>query len=239
MQHCSDIFSESVTLGSLMHLANSLHRVMVAVAGLAALALSACERREPVDPYYFMQPQKPAVTPIKLDRAGEKYTMHFWVLPDPGSQTVMPYFIGIRTTVSFARDSALISKSKDFLSTADIPLEVKLTKIDEPAEKKMQLFSPPELVRGLDGIDTVKYTPLSGDLAPNRRLTGADGDLLMKNKLLDLKRDADIDDRYFQFAEARTPDPGYYRLEVRVLKDNPAMPAIATDLIVSNYRKGK
>jgi hypothetical protein len=37
----------------------------------------------------------------------------------------------------------------------------------------------------------------------------------------------------------RTIEPGYYRLEVKVLKDNPNVPAVVTDLIVSNHNKGK
>jgi hypothetical protein len=216
-----------------LHFANFLKRVMPILICAALLSLTACERGEPVDPYYFMQPQVPAVTPIKLDRAGAKYTMHFWVLPEPSSKIVTPFFIGIRSKASYELDAAALGAVKDFFRAADIPLEVKLTKLDEPTEKKIQLFSPPELVEG-----NLKYTPLKDDLAPVRQAADADNTLLIKNKLLDLKDHEKIDDRYHQFAEVRAL-PGYYRLEVKVLKENPNVPAVATDLIVSNYNKGK
>ncbi len=186
------------------------------------------------DPYYFMQPQLPVTTPMKIDRAGAKYVMHFWVLPEPSSRRVRPFFVGVRSTLSFDRDAAIISEVKDFLRQADIPVQVKLTKLDEPTERKIQLLAPPVLID-----DKLSFAPLLNDLAPTREYADADNDLLIKNKILDQKRDANIDYRYFQFAELRNPEPGYYRLEVQVLKDNPNAPKIPTDLIVSNHYKGK
>jgi hypothetical protein len=101
-----------------------------------AFALLGCEKREPVDPYYFMQPQVPAVTPIKLDRAGANYTLHFWVVPEPSSQRVAPFFIGIRSMASYELDATALGAIDRFLRMADIPFEVKLTKLDGPTEKK-------------------------------------------------------------------------------------------------------
>jgi hypothetical protein len=196
-----------------------------------ALAFLGCEKREPVDPYYFMQPQLPVLTPMKLDRAGAKYTLNFWVLPELGSKTTYGYFIGIRTTQPNDADLTAIQEVDEFLRLADIPLEVKLIKLDESAQKKIQLFGPPILVDNSE----LRYAPLSDDVAPIRKAVSADNDLLIKKKLLDLSKRQE----YFQFASVRTPDPGYYQLEVRVLKDNPKAANIATDLIVSNHRKGK
>jgi hypothetical protein len=214
-----------------MHLINKSKLARVALLGAVLLSLLACEKQEPVDPYYFMQPQLPVLTPMKLDRAGAKYTLNFWVVPELGSRTTYGYFIGIRTTQPNDAGLTAIQEVDEFLRLADVPLEVKLIKLDESAQKKIQLFGPPILVDNSE----LKYAPLSDDVAPIRKAVSADNDLLIKKKLLDLNQRQE----YFQFASVHTPDPGYYRLEVRVLKDNPKASNLATDLIVSNHRKGK
>ncbi len=119
-----------------MHLANTSTRVIAALLGAALLSLSACETREPVDPYYFMQPQLPVITPMKIDRAGAKYVMHFWVLPEQSSRRVRPFFIGVRLAQSTGESAETLIEIERFFIAADIPVRVKLAKLDAPTEKK-------------------------------------------------------------------------------------------------------
>jgi hypothetical protein len=207
-------------------------RTVAGALAAAALSLPGCENREraATDPYYFLQPQLPVVTPMKLDRAGAKYSMNFWVLPEQPSQRIRPFFIGFRSLLPLDTATATLIDVGEVLQYGDIPLEVQLTQLDALAEKKIQLLGPPELIDG-----DLKYTPLINDQAPIRRAVDADNDLLIAKKLLDLSKR----DEYLQFAVVRTIAPGYYRLDVRVLKDNPKTSTIDTELIVSNHYKGK
>lgn len=207
-------------------------RAISALLAGALLGLPGCENRgkADADPYYFLQPQLPVVTPMKLDRAGAKYSMNFWVLPEQPSQRIRSFFIAFRSSLSFAEETTTINDIGDFLQYGDIPLEVQLTQLNAPGEKKIQLLASPDLIDG-----DLKYTPLSNDQARVRNLADADNDLLIAKKLLDLSKR----NKYFEFAVVRTIDPGYYRLDVQVLKNNPKASTIATELIVSNNYKGK
>ena len=148
-----------------------LNRILIPYSLIAALlaavlvSLSGCENRQKAeaDLYYFLQPQLPVVTPMKLDRAGAKYSMNFWVLPEQPSRQVRPFFIGFRSLQPLDTATAALIDVKEFLRDSDIPLEVRLTHIDAAAEKKIQLLGPPDLIDG-----DLKYTPLLNDQAPVR-----------------------------------------------------------------------
>ena len=208
------------------------YSLIAALLAAVLVSLPGCENRQKAeaDLYYFLQPQLPVVTPMKLDRAGAKYSMNFWVLPEQPSRQVRPFFIAFRSLLSPDMPTATLIDIGDFLQYGEIPLEVQLTHLSAPAEKKIQLLGPPDLIDG-----DLKYTPLVNDQALIRRMADADNDLLIAKQLLDLSKR----DEYYQFAVVRTIAPGYYRLDVRVLKDNPKAATLVTELIVSNHYKGK
>ena len=196
------------------------------------LSLLGCEKQDKNDPgpYYFLQPQLPIVAPMKLDRAGAKYSVNFWVLPDRETKITYGFFMGFRSVLPADAPIATIIEVEKFLRQGDIPLEVKLTKLDASAEKKLQLFVPPEQVNG-----ALVYVPIHDDLATIRTLTNGDSDEFLAKKLLDpSKRYSELEVAALQKAE-----PGYYRLDVRVLKDNAEAVNLALELLVSNYYKGK
>jgi hypothetical protein len=207
-------------------------RVATVLLATTLLSLLGCEKQDKNDPgpYYFLQPQLPIVAPMKLDRAGAKYSVNFWVLPNRETKITYGFFIGFRSILPGEATTESMIDTEKFLRYDDIPLEVKLTKLDAPVEQKIQLFTPPKLVNG-----ELVYLPISNDIATVRGLAGANGGELLEKKLFDPSK------HYTDFSVAalQKAEPGYYRLDMQVLKGNPKASDIVTELLVSNYQPGK
>jgi hypothetical protein len=167
---------------------------------------------------------------MKLDRAGAKYSVNFWVLPNRETKITYGFFIGFRSILPADAEAATVIAIDDLLRQGDLPMEVRLTKLGASTEQKIQLSASPQLVNG-----ALVYSPLSNDLATIRTLTNGDSDEFLAKKLLDASK------RYaeFEIAVLQKAEPGYYRLDVRVLKDNAETSKLALELLVSNYYKGK
>jgi hypothetical protein len=198
----------------------------------ALVGLVSCEKKEVPDPYYFLNPTLPIAVPLKIDIAGTVFVQEFWVLPQQEKETtrVRHFFIGFRVPENGVDESI---KNTDKLLKNDIPVKLLLKKIGSNKETVVQLLERAYL--NVKDQQELMFVPLQNNIALKRKLTNGDPELYLKKGL------TTPGSRYseFEIASLRDPEPGLYRLEVQLLKDNPDLSALATELIITNYYKGK
>jgi hypothetical protein len=198
--------------------------------------LSGCgSKKETIDPYFFLNPRLPITAPLKLYQVGEKVSLDFWVVPEPDSQRVRGFFIGFRVILPAANkpNADAEFKKSDFLSSGNpqMPVRIKLIKIEGAVETKISLLERYFAAGMENSIDR----PIANDIVVRARATSADGELMRAKNLEDPEKRY----REFQYAIANSVEAGQYRLELEILKDNAEAAKISTELLVSNYYKGK
>lgn len=198
--------------------------------------MSGCESKKPaVDPYFFLNPRLPITVPIKLHQAGEKVSLDFWVVPEQAGQTVRPFFIGFRVVLPAAgKTNADVEFKKSGLlydSDPQMPVRIKLVKMVSGVATKMSLLEE-YFAAGMEkSIDR----PIVNDIAIRARATSADNELMQAKKLEDPEKRY----RESQYVMVNPVEAGHYKLEFEVLKNNADALTIVTELLISNYRRGK
>jgi hypothetical protein len=224
-------------------------RYLAIFFSLMLLPLTGCDKAPPYDPYYFLNPRLPVVMPIKLDRAGATYSMEFWVVPeherapwtaifarDPSYKEiwVRGFFLGFRAVLPADADSKELDRVRNALAFSELPLEIRLTRIDTPTNKKMQLHrwqeSSPEGTHG-------SYVPLTSDLVRKHTIANSDTAKMLDKNLQEASK------RYIEIEVASTTykdvAPGHYRYELKVVGDNPALANMTIELMSANHRQAK
>lgn len=162
------------------------------------------------DPYFFLNPKMPVSTPFALEKAGNKVSVDFWVLPKRQklNETQM---IGLRYPVS----KDLVLGTMDMMRGTEIPLQVKLVAIDNLSETPIALrgASDPNPSAPFGAIaNGVAYPSPYRHRAPFQEVI---------------------------VALFRPPRYGHYRVEVSILKDNVSLKSMPFELFVSDYFGGK
>lgn len=216
--------------------------------GVILLLLMGCTKTTTHDPYFFLNPRLPVVLPIKLDRSGSAYAMEFWVVPeherapwyaifanDPSEKEiwVRNFFLGFRAVLPAEAETSEINRVEGVLASGELPLEVKLTKIDTSTNTKVQLYRwQDSSTVGAPG----DFVPLKDEVVTQRQITNGDT-VKLQNKGLEnpTKRYVEL-----QVATLRGEiPPGRYLYEIKVLKDNPAAANIQIEMMASNYQRAK
>ncbi len=210
--------------------------IFISIGLVFSALLSGCEsKKQTIDPYFFLNPRLPITAPLKLQQAGEKVSLDFWVVPEPDSQRVRSLFIGFRVVLpAFGKPNADSEfKNSAFLadSNPQLPVRIKLVKMVSGVETKIPLLE--EYFAA--GMEKSIFRPMSNDIAVRPRPTSADGDLMRAKNLEDSEKRY----REFQYAMIDSIEAGHYKLEFEVLKGNAEAAKISTELLVSNYHRGK
>ncbi len=220
--------------------------VAIAAALCTALALWLTgwrSTKDHVDPYFFMTPQLPMVEPFSFDKAGAKKSIEFWVLPEEKTARTRVFFIGLRTVLAAGASDAAndaFFKKRDLLAYADMPVQIKLYKLDSPNAGQVELVEG-YTVKGAEGplSDSYATRPIVGDVATKRRPTDADNAALDKKGIPDDYTQGQRI-KHLEFCATKFPTiPGRYRVDIEVLKDNPEIASETTELIISRYHPGK
>ena len=184
---------------------NQLFRTLMGL--ICAFCLSACEQTP--------DPKPPLTKPIQLDKAGVKESIEFWANPRD-SHEKNELMVGLNLNKSQQNSDFVYDLTRKIRRQEQtLPIKVTLTKIDgvhKPVFLKRAYLTPD--ARSEFGIqkkvpsDSVVYGhPFAGD--------------------------ADVEDVMLALAD-RT-EPGFYRVEVEVMQDNPAFKEVNADLFVA-YR---
>lgn len=187
---------------------NQLSRTFIGL--ICVMCLTACEQTP--------DPKPPLTKPIKLDQEGVKESIEFWANPRD-SHEGNELMVGLAVNTSnFNLESYFVYGLTGELirrQNHHFPIKVTLTKIDG-VDKPVFLQEAYPTLEALSEMNMQKKVP-SGSIVYGEAFSGS-GDV--KNVMLVL-----LD---------RT-EPGFYKVEVEVVQDNPAFKDVKVDLFVE-YR---
>ena len=175
----------------------------------SVMALFSCGNK---DPYTFLNPKLPYEQPFKFDKAGDKSTVDFWILPKlqkvDGSEGY---------GVSFSFGHTLDNDPSERIKALEIPMHAELYLV------KGQTMLPVAFKAKNQFTDTVPLDNYAGK-----------GSVYPDDHGLDLSGGTEYTILWFKPSEY-----GQYRVVLESKKDNPSIGSVDFKLRISNIHFGK
>ena len=177
---------------------------------IACGGLFACKKSE--DPYYFLNPKLPLTQPFSIEKAGNKASMDFWVLPNAENAT---RFCDVMFLFNYADKAGDPRKAVDEI---EVPLKIKVFYVQNGDRKPIEarVWSK-----------SIAAASLNANIEQRQRLSISEGDAYLVDDGWDSSQ------VYMSVASFKPEKFGQYHIEIETIKDQPVFNNHKSEIVIS------